>query len=370
MEPMTGYERFYNTLHHLPVDAVPCYDAIWGETVERWQGEGKVPAGVDILEALDMDLRSGGSINCVADLDFADKVLEETEETVLRLDGNGAMLRQHKQHNSCPEHVDFTVKDRWGWEEHIKPRLLDVDRRRISFDDYRKSKQLAAEQQRFFTWWGVAPFEQMHPVCGHEYMLMGMALDPEWVQEMVMTYARFTISHLEVLFAEEGKPDAMFFGEDLGFKHRPFMSPAMYEEIMQPGHKLLFDWSHAQGLKVIVHSCGCIEPLVPGLLEAGMDCLQAMEVKAGMDMRRLHAQFGDKLAFFGNIDARVLISNDRAQIDAEMEAKLPPILENGGAYILMSDHSIPPDVDFETMQYFFARGREMSRELLSRKVMK
>ncbi len=362
MQPLTSFERFHNTLHHLPVDQIPCYDAPWSDTITRWQREGHLAPGESQIDALDMDMSSGGWINCVADIDFTEQVLEETEETVLKLDGNGAMLRQHKQHDSTPEHVDFTVKDRAAWEERIKPHLLEVDRRRIPIDEYRKEKTIAAEKQRFFIWWGVAPFEQMHPVCGHENLLVGMALDPEWVQDMVMTYAEFTLHHLEVLFAEGGKPDAMFFGEDMGFKLKPFMSPAMYAEIMQPGHKLLFDWAHGQGMKVAVHSCGFIEPLIPGLIEAGMDCLQPMEVKAGNDVRRLHALYGDQLAYWGNIDARVLCTNDRAQLDAELESKLPEILENGAAYILMSDHSIPPMVDFETMQYFFARGREISRE--------
>ncbi|MHB9025269.1 MAG: uroporphyrinogen decarboxylase family protein [Armatimonadota bacterium] len=360
MQPLTSYERIYNTLHRLPIDRVACYDAIWGETVARWRAEGALGEDEDVIEALDMDLRGSPSINSTADLDFESKIIEETEETILRLDGNGALLRQHKQHESCPEHVGFTVQDREGWETLIKSHLLDLDRRRIPFEEYRNLKRLSADRQRFYVWWGVAPFEQMHPVCGHENLLAGMALDPDWVRDMVMTYAHFTLLHLETLFAEEGQPDAMFFGEDLGFKERPFMSPSMYEEILEPGHKLLFDWSHARGLKVIVHSCGFVEPLVPGLLRAGMDCLQAMEVKAGMDMRRLHAAYGDRLAFFGNIDARALISNDRAQIDAELAAKLPPVLENGGAYLLMSDHSIPPQVDMDTMRYFFTRGQEMS----------
>ena len=40
---------------------------------------------------------------------------------------------------------------------------------------------------------------------------------------------------MEILFAEEGAPDGAFFFEDLGFKERPFMSPAMYEQILEPG---------------------------------------------------------------------------------------------------------------------------------------
>ena len=74
------------------------------------------------------------------------------------------------------------------------------------------------------------------------------------------------------------------------------MSPTMYKEIVQPGHKKLFDYAHSMGCKVIVHSCGYVEPLLPGMIEAGMDCLQAMEVKAGMDLPTLYSRFGDKIA--------------------------------------------------------------------------
>jgi uroporphyrinogen decarboxylase len=177
----------------------------------------------------------------------------------------------------------------------------------------------------------------------------------------VMTYARFTIAHMDALFEEAGLPDGFFFYEDMGFKEKPFMSPALYEEIMLPGHKMLFDYAHARRRQVVVHSCGFVEPLVPGLIRAGMDCLQAMEVKAGMDVGRLADKFGDKIAFYGNIDVRTLISNDRAQIDAEMESKIPYLMKKGCGYILHSDHSEPPEVDYETIQYFLDRGRELGR---------
>ena len=356
---MTKKERITNTLALKPVDHVGCSDGPWGETIKRWQKEGHLKEGEDIIIHFDMDIRTGGWLSSVANLDFKEVILEETEETVLKLDGNGAKLRRHKLHASTPEHVDFTVKDRAGWLEHTKPHLVKTDRRRIPFEGYRKAKKTADERQEFFCWAGVAPFEQMHPVCGHEYMLMGMALDPEWVKDMVMTYADMTIRHLEILFAEEGLPDGMFFYEDMGFKNRPFMSPAMYGEIIQPGHKRLFDFAHSKGLKVLVHSCGFVEPLVPGLVEAGMDCLQAMEVKAGMDMLRLFKKFGDRLAFFGNIDVRVLVTNNRKLIDAELIKKIPPVINGGGGYILHSDHSIPPEVDHDTLMYFFRKGQEI-----------
>jgi len=359
--PMTSLERFINVLDHKPVDQTPIAVSPWGATVERWRREGHIGPEEDVAEHFGQDIRSGGWLNSVVDLDFESVVVEETEETVLRLDGNGATLRAHKLHDSTPEHVDFKVKDRNTWEEFAKPRLTQFDRRRIPFEGYRGAKAFAAEKQRYFCWGGVAPFEQMHPLCGHEYMLMGMALDPEWVKDMVMTYTELTINHLEVLFAEEGKPDGMFFYEDMGFKNRPFMSPAMYAEIMLPGHKRLFDFSHSLGCKVIIHSCGYVEPLVPGLIEAGMDCLQAMEVKAGMDLPTLFRRFGDRISFYGGVDVRVLISNDRARIDEEMDRKILPVVTNGGGYVLHSDHSEPPEVNHETMRYFVERGRKLGR---------
>jgi len=365
-EKLTSKQRVINTLSGRPVDCVPFSEGPWSETIKRWTDEGHLKEGEDVIVHFDMDFRAGGWLNSTADLDFTPEIIEEDAETVLKKDGNGAILRQHKLHSSTPEHVDFTVKDRAGWEELIKPRLVGIDRRRIPFENYREQRRLATEQRRFFTWSGVAPFEQMHPVCGHEYMLMGMALDPDWVKDMVMTYADMTIAHLEILFAEEGLPDGMYFYEDMGFKNKPFMSPQMYSDIVQPGHARLFDFAHRHGLKVIVHSCGFVEPLVPGLVEAGMDCLQAMEVKAGMDMRRLVKQFGRKLAYFGNIDVRELCSNDRRRIDAELYAKLPPVLEAGAGYILHSDHSIPPEVNYDTLRYFFDKGRAISREVFGR----
>jgi uroporphyrinogen decarboxylase len=362
MREMSSYERVKNTLERKPVDKLAIALSPWQETLERWRSQGHLKEGEDVFEKFGQDLRGAGwwQDKMVANLDYKEQVLEETEDTLLKRDGNGATLRWHKKHEGAPEHVDFLVKDRKGWQEHIKPFLSDVDRRRIPFEQYRKEKAFSAQKKRFFYWYGAGPFELIHPVCGHEYMLMGMALDPQWVKEMVTTYVGLTIALLEVLFAEEGTPDGFFIYEDLGYKLKPFISPAMYKDIMFPGHKRLFDYAHAKGCNVIVHSCGYVEPLVPGLIEAGMDCLQAIEVKAGMDLPTLFRKFGDKIAFFGGIDARVLATNDKAQINRELLKKIPPVVDNGGSYILHSDHSEPPEVEWETMEYFFNRGREIA----------
>ena len=360
MQTMTARERVKNLLERKPVDRASFLESIWGETVQRWQREGHVKEGEDLGRHFNMEIQSAGWLISEGNLDAKSVVVEEDAETKLVKNRNGAFLRWWKNKSGTPEHVAFTVKDRATWDEHIVP-YLKPERRRVDFEGYRKVKKNAAERGNFFCWAGVNVFEQMHPVCGHENMLAGMGLDPDWVKDMTARFADLTIGMWEMLFAEEGLPDGIFFYEDMGFKEKPFMSPAMYRELIQPEHKRTIDWAHERGLRVVMHSCGFVEPLVPGMIEAGIDMLQAMEVKAGMDMLRLNKLYGHKIGFMGNIDIREVISNDRKRIDAELKKKILPLIASKTPYILSSDHSTPPDVNYDTFLYFRDRGLEIGR---------
>jgi len=360
MTELTSKERITRILNHQPVDHIGVQEGFWEETRKKWVAEGHVGEDENLLDHFNLDVRDSWSFNMCANLDFGEELVEETEETKLIRDGNGALMRIWKDKTGTPEHVDFMVKDRAGWEEHIRPFLVDesLDRRRINFEFYRKIKAEAEKTQNYFCWSGVNVFELMHPVCGHEYMLMGMALDPDWVKDMCTVYTDLNIRLFEILFAEEGIPDGVWYCEDMGFKQRPFMSPAMYKDIVWPAHKRTFSHARSLGLKVIMHSCGFIEPLVGYLIEAGIDCLQAMEVKAGMDVVRLKKTYGDKLALCGGMDIRTLETNDLKVVEAELQKKLPAVMDGSG-YILYSDHSIPESVEYETYKYFIERGREI-----------
>jgi uroporphyrinogen decarboxylase len=357
MQPMTSKERISNILRRQPVDRIGLFEHFWGDTRKAWVEGGHIQEGENLADHFGFDLELSWPFNMIADLDHVDEVLEETEETRLVRNGNYATLRTHKLHDSTPEHIDFLVKDRAGWLEYIKPKLLP-ERRRINFDGYRAAREHAAQKERFFAWSGVNVFEIMKDVCGHQWMLMGMIDDPDWVKDMAMTYAQLTVDLQEILFDEVGWPDGIWYYEDMGFKQRPFLSPAMYREIIQPAHKLTMEFARRKGLPIIVHSCGYVEPLVPGLMEAGMDCLQVIEVKAGMDLLKLYHQWGDRLSFMGGIDVRVLYTNDLTKVDAELEAKIPVVMGNYG-YVLHSDHSIPNTVEYSTYRHFVDRGLEL-----------
>jgi uroporphyrinogen decarboxylase len=97
---------------------------------------------------------------------------------------------------------------------------------------------------------------------------------------------------------------------------------------------------------------------VPGLIEAGMDCLQVIEVKAGMDLLKLKKEFGDKIALCGGMDARNLVANNLDAINAELQEKIPAVKEGYG-YILHSDHSIPDQCEYSTYRPFVDRGMEL-----------
>lgn len=357
MQPMTGVERITNILKRQPVDRIGVFEHFWNDTHRIWRENGWIGADESFEDHFDYDLQVLWPFNYIADIDFTPVTVEETEETILQRDGNGALLRRHKLHDSTPEHIDFLVKERRAWEEHIKPKLTP-DRRRINFAAYKKAKEHAASRNRFFCWAGVNVFEQMHPICGHEHMLAGMALDPDWIRDMGDTLSRLNLDLLDILVAEAGLPDGIWYYEDMGYKQHPFMSPRMYRELIMPYHRRTIEWAHSKGLPVILHSCGYVAPLVPHLLEAGIDCLQVIEVKAGMDLLQLYRDFGDRLSFMGGIDVRVLYNNDHREIDAELEEKIPVVKGNYG-YVLHSDHSIPSNVHHDTYQYFIHKGIEL-----------
>ena len=355
---MTGKERMGRILKRQEVDRIGIYEHFWSDTYKEWSGR-HIPAGESFEDHFGYDMAMCWPFNTVADLDYKPEVLEETEDTILQKDGNGAILRRHKKHDTTPEHVDFTVKSRKEWEELTKPKLT-ADPRRIDFEGYRNAKAAAAKAGRFFCWCGVNVFEMMHPVCGHEYMLMGMIEDPDWVADMVKTFSDLSVELQKMLFAQEGWPDAIWYYEDMGFKERPFMSLDMYRDLIQPAHTKTIAFAHENARPVIMHSCGFVEPLLPGMVEAGIDCLQVIEVKAGMDLLRIHKQYGDRLSLMGGIDVRKLYTNDLKQIDEELEAKIP-VVKQGFGYVLHSDHSIPKTVNYDTYRYFMKRGLELGK---------
>ena len=80
-------------------------------------------------------------------------------------------------------------------------------------------------------------------------------------------------------------------------------------------------------------------------------------------MPRIAKRFGDRISFCGNLDIRIVASNDRRKIDEELERKILPVLKLGSGFIVHSDHSIPPEVEHDTLQYFFDQGSALAKRV-------
>jgi len=92
------------------------------------------------------------------------------------------------------------------------------------------------------------------------------------------------------------------------------------------------------------------------LIEVGVDGYNPLEAKAGLDVVELKRRFGSRWAFNGNIDVRVLASNDRRLVRREVLRKLNAA--KGGGFILQSDHSVPDNVAASTYEYMIELARE------------
>ena len=141
----------------------------------------------------------------------------------------------------------------------------------------------------------------------------------------------------------------------MGYKGTTFFSPDMYRRLLKPFHKRAIDWAHEKGIYARLHSCGNIMTLVPYLVEIGLDALNPLEIKAGMDPLALKERYGDKLTLHGGINA--VLWDDADAIIAEID-RLVPKLKEGGGYIFSSDHSIPNTVSLSTMEKIVARVKE------------
>jgi uroporphyrinogen decarboxylase len=144
----------------------------------------------------------------------------------------------------------------------------------------------------------------------------------------------------------------------MGYKGSQFFSLDTYRELLKPVQKRACDWAHARGIRTSLHSCGNIMPFVPELVEIGIDALNPLEVKAGMDPAVLKRDFGDRLVLRGGMNA-ALYGETEAFL-AEMDRLIPMLKENGG-YIFSSDHSIPNNVSFRDMARIAERARELGR---------
>ena len=205
-------------------------------------------------------------------------------------------------------------------------------------------------------WFG---FDVTHSwMMGTENVLVAMIEEPEFVQDIFETYLSHTIALYDRLWDAGYRFDEMFWYDDMGYKGTTFFSPKMYRELLQPYHTRAVKWAHDHGVYAQLHSCGDIMTLLPDIVATGVDALNPLEVKAGMDVFDIKRRYGDRLTLHGGINA--VKWSDADAILAEIDEKVPVLKQNGG-FIFSSDHSIPNSVSLDNMKRIVAEVKRVGR---------
>ncbi len=340
---MTSSERVSLALKHESADRIALQDSPWGTTVTRWRKEG-LPENVSPADFFGYEFEHiGGDLS----FRFPSKTLENTDQYTIYTDANGRTLKNWKNTTSTPMLIDYAIKTRDDWEKN--KHLLIPSRDRINWDSVAQAYKRIRERGKFLCFSGGVGYQATTGKIHLENMLMAMATDPEWIKDAINTGADLTLGLFKMLIDEGYKFDGCWSSDDLGYRNGLMFSPQEFRDLVLPAHKRLCDFCHENGVFAILHSCGNFNEVVPDLIEIGWDCLQPLEVKAGMDVIELKRKFGDRISLMGGIDVRVMADGTDEELEEEIGKKITIAKENGG-YIYHSDHSVPDNVSFQRYQ--------------------
>jgi uroporphyrinogen decarboxylase len=138
----------------------------------------------------------------------------------------------------------------------------------------------------------------------------------------------------------------------------------MYREFYKPYHAKL--WRRAKELadvKVQLHCCGGIRPLLGDLIEAGMDALNPVQITSrGMDAGELKDQFGEEMTFWGGgCDTRdILVNASPEQVEEHVKQQLNILYRDGG-FVFQQVHNIMADVPPENIVAMFRAVNEFGK---------
>lgn len=178
-----------------------------------------------------------------------------------------------------------------------------------------------------------------------EFMLV-LAQSPKAAQALI-AHLLEVFRGVYNLFLDEVGPYVQMieYGDDLGGQAHPLISPRMYAELIQPAETALFAAmkDRAPQAAIFHHSDGAIFPLIPGMIEAGMQILNPVQTSAkGMEAQGLKAAFGERLVFHGGIER---VDGSVEALRAEVQEKLNTLGAGGGYILAPCNHMIdvPPE---------------------------
>ncbi|MCX7043978.1 MAG: hypothetical protein NTX50_00640 [Candidatus Sumerlaeota bacterium] len=298
-ETLTSRERVRRILNRQIPDHVAFCESFWQDTIASWVPQG-YPEGEPPWKFFQHDIVSAWGSGSDA-IPGSGETLQETDEWIIARNANGATMKNWKRRPGVPEHIGFEIVNGDVWRKKYREAVRAFDLRRITLQGMEDTLKTARENDLFCCFGGVEVFEIGKDYSGHQHLCTGMLTEPDWIHDMFESFVTMHIQNWTYIFDKIGLPDGFWLYGDIGFRGAPFIGLDMYREMVLPHNKRLIDFLKSKSLPIIFHSCGFIEPLVPGFIESGIDVLQAME--------------------------------------------------EGGGFIFHTDHSVPKSVKLETYQF-------------------
>ena len=362
--PLTPRQRFLNCMEYRPVDRVPNHElGVWPQTRDRWEQEGlnRYLLHWDWFEGeeyFDMDPREFIDVRYDMRPPFAEVVLERTDRYEIIQHANGIVTKALLEGTvdgvrlSMDQYLRFPVTNLDDWralkrryDPHLPSRYPPqwrVERVR----GWRTREHVLVLGRNCaaagFYW-------RAREWMGTEGVSYGWYDDPALMHDMMEFFADFTIEVSRPIL-EATDVEYFVLNEDFAMKSGPLLSPDTFRRFIYGPMRRLVEFMKTHGVRyVALDSDGNCEPLIPLLMDLGIDILWPLERAANMDPLRIRRQFGKSLRLWGGVDKRVLPNGPQA-IEAHLR-ELAPLIEEGG-FIPTIDHTVPPDVSLDNFCHY------------------
>jgi uroporphyrinogen decarboxylase len=198
----------------------------------------------------------------------------------------------------------------------------------------------------------------------NDHFLFQLAADPDRIHRFLDRLVELHLANLDNYLSAAGPYiDLVGFGDDMGMQTGPQFSPEMYREFFKPRHRIL--WNRAKelcpGIKVSLHCCGGVYPLLRDMIEAGLDAINPVQFTCrDMEIDRLKREFGKDLVFWGGgCDTQSVLRNGTPQEVSDHVKKQVEILAPGGGFVFQQVHNILADVPAENIVSMFETVNKM-----------
>jgi uroporphyrinogen decarboxylase len=352
---MTSRERVRAALERRPVDRVPIFMWFHPRTAARLGRLLEIPAGL-VGEAMGNDVRQAWVNNNYA----MEGILHERDGEWHR-DFWGIKWEKQGDFN---QPVEFPLQGSGEAEALAYP-----------FPDGRLEDLLAnmdglvaaPDRAEHYLGCDVSPclFEMYWRLRGLEQALVDMAACPAFAGRMLERCAAFA-RRLAEEACRRFPLDWLWTGDDVAGQEGLILSPAAWRELVKPLLAGIFAVGRRAGLPVAYHCCGALAPIIPDLIEIGLDLLNPIQAGCpGMQPRELARRFGARLSFMGGLDTQgVLPFGDEAQVRRHTAELLEAF--SGGGYILAASHTIPPETPEANIFALYAEAGVGRQEIFDR----